>query len=75
MTRDSRWSPNGRDPERGSGHSPTSGGAEGNRPDPLRRILEHWEMRQELYTSDAECAAGMADIARLAIAQRPSHAQ
>ena len=34
----------------------------------LRRILQHWEMRQELYTSDAECAAGMADIARLSLA-------
>lgn len=34
----------------------------------LLHISEHYDARSELYTSDADCAAGMADIAKRAIA-------
>jgi hypothetical protein len=33
----------------------------------LRRILEHYDLRSELYTNDADLAAGMAAIAREAV--------
>jgi hypothetical protein len=36
----------------------------------LRRIVDHYDMRSELYTSDAELAAGMADIARLDVIEQ-----
>lgn len=30
----------------------------------IKRIVDHYDMAAEIYTSDAELAAGMADIAR-----------
>lgn len=33
----------------------------------LREIVEAWEARGELYRSEADCAAGLADRARLAL--------
>lgn len=34
----------------------------------LHRVVQHFDMRAELYTNDADAAAGMADIARQAVA-------
>ena len=34
----------------------------------LQRIVDHYASCDELYTNDADVAAGMADIARLALA-------
>ena len=33
----------------------------------LQRIVDHYDTRAELYTNDADVAAGMADIARKAL--------
>lgn len=33
----------------------------------LQRIVDHYDMRTDLYTSDADLAAGMAAIARKAL--------
>jgi hypothetical protein len=30
----------------------------------LRRIVDHYDMRSEIYTNDADLAANMAEIAR-----------
>ena len=35
----------------------------------LRRILNHYEARSELYTNDADLSAGMASIAQVAIGE------
>jgi len=36
-----------------------------------QRALDHYDIRTELYTNDADCAAGMADILRAALVVMP----
>jgi len=37
----------------------------------IKRALEHFDMRAELYTNDQDVAAGMADILRETIKEKP----
>ncbi len=38
----------------------------------LLDIVRAWEHRSELYRSEADCAAGLADRARLALPEKPT---
>lgn len=35
----------------------------------MKRALDHYDMRLEIYTNDADCAGGMADILRAALTE------
>jgi len=39
--------------------------------DALREIVTRWERRSDHYFSEGDCAAGLADIARLALPEKP----